>query len=63
VIGPVSEQQTLATAFPKDAPKLRDAFNVYLGDIRASGEYDRLVDKYYPGIRTYFPGFFEKSIL
>jgi ABC-type amino acid transport substrate-binding protein len=61
VLGPISEQQMLATAFPKDAPELRDAFNAYLREIKASGDYDRLVDKYYPGIRLYFPQFFTKT--
>jgi Bacterial extracellular solute-binding proteins, family 3 len=61
ILGPISEQQTLATAFPKDAPALRDEFNAYLRDIKASGVYDRLVDKYYPGIRRLFPEFFAKT--
>ena len=60
ILGPISGQQMLATAFPKDAPALRDEFNVYLSDIKASGVYDRLVDKYYPGIRRFFPEFFAK---
>ncbi len=58
VLGPISEEQKLAAAFPKDAPMLRDAFNEYLRKIKADGTYDRLVDKYYPGIRSYFPTFF-----
>jgi ABC-type amino acid transport substrate-binding protein len=58
VLGPVSEHQNLAAAFPKDAPHLRDAFNVYLRQIKADGTYDKLVDKYYPGIRRFFPDFF-----
>ncbi len=58
IIGPISEQQMLATAFPKDAPALRDEFNAYLHEVKASGVYDRLVDKYYPGIRRFFPDFF-----
>ena len=61
VLGPISSQQTLATAFPKDAPALRDEFNAYLRDIKTSGVYDRLVDKYYPGIRRFFPEFFAKT--
>jgi ABC-type amino acid transport substrate-binding protein len=61
ILGPISEQQTLATAFPKDAPALRDEFNAYLSDIKASGVYDRLVDKYYPGIRLFFPEYFTKT--
>ncbi|MEI8164691.1 MAG: transporter substrate-binding domain-containing protein [Betaproteobacteria bacterium] len=61
VIGPVSEEQALAAAFPKDSPKLRDAFNVYLRQIRADGSYDKLVRKYYSGIQSYFPGFFARK--
>lgn len=60
VIGPISEEQDLAAAFPKDAPQLRDAFNQYLAKIRADGTYDRLIHKYYPGIQRYFPAWFEK---
>lgn len=58
VLGPISEHQDLAAAFPKDAPLLRDAFNTYLQQAKVDGTYDRLVDKYYPGIRRYFPVFF-----
>lgn len=61
VLGPISEHQDLAAAFPKDAPKLRDAFDEYLRKIKADGTYDKLVDKYYPGIRRYFPEFFAKK--
>lgn len=61
VIGPISEHQDLAAAFPKDAPELRQAFDEYLVKIRADGSYDKLVDKYYPGIRRYFPEFFAKK--
>ena len=61
VLGPVSEPQTLAAAFPKDAVKLRAAFNDYLHEIKADGQYDRLVDKYYPGIRRFLPDFFDKK--
>jgi ABC-type amino acid transport substrate-binding protein len=60
ILGPISEHQNLAAAFPKDAPLLRDAFNTYLRQIKADGTYDRLVDKYYPGIRRYFPVFFSQ---
>ncbi len=61
ILGPISDRQMLATAFPKDAPALRDEFNAYLSDIKASGAYDRLVDKYYPGIRRFFPEYFAKT--
>lgn len=61
VIGPISEEQQLATAFPKSSPQLRAAFDEYLRRIRADGTYDRMVNKYYPGIRRYFPEFFAKQ--
>jgi glutamine transport system substrate-binding protein len=61
VIGPISKVQSLAAAFPKDAPALRDAFNAYLRRLRADGGYDRLVDKYYPAARRWFPDFFAAS--
>ncbi len=58
VIGPVSEEQRLAAAFPTSSPRLREAFDAYLREIRSDGTYDRLVSKYYPGSRRYFPAFF-----
>ena len=61
IIGPISEEQALAAAFPKDAPQLRDAFNAYLRKIKADGTYTRLVNKYYPGIHRYFPEVFAKK--
>jgi glutamine transport system substrate-binding protein len=61
ILGPISEEQALAAAFPKDAPKLRDAYNDYLRKIRRDGTYDRLVMKYYPGIHRYFPEFFARK--
>lgn len=61
VLGPISENQDLAAAFPKDAPELRKAFDEYLVKIKADGTYDKLVDKYYPGIRRYFPEFFARK--
>lgn len=61
VLGPISEYQDLAAAFPKDAPELRKAFDDYLKKIKADGSYDQLVDKYYPGIRRYFPEFFARD--
>ena len=42
---------------------MRNEFNAYLRDIKASGTYDRLVDKYYPGIRRFFPEFFAKTAI
>ncbi len=61
VLGPISEEQEMAAAFPPDAPQLRAAFNAYLRQVRADGTYDRLVRKYYPGIHAYFPAFFAQA--
>ncbi|MEW6515251.1 MAG: transporter substrate-binding domain-containing protein [Pseudomonadota bacterium] len=60
VLGPISEEQEMAAAFPQNSPQLRDAFNEYLRKIKADGTYDQLVRKYYPGIHAYFPNFFAK---
>jgi ABC-type amino acid transport substrate-binding protein len=61
IIGPMSEPQELAAAFPKSAAELRAAFDAYLTRIKADGTYDKLVDKYYPGVRHYFPDFFSRK--
>ncbi len=61
VLGPISQTQELAAAFPKSSPQLRDAFNTYLRQIRKDGSYDALVRKYYPGIQRYFPEFFARK--
>lgn len=61
IIGPVSDEQHLAAAFPKSSPELRRAFDEYLGQLRSDGRYDVLVQKYYPGIRRYFPSFFSRG--
>jgi len=62
LIGPISEHQDLAAAFPKSSPALRAAFDDYLKQVRADGTYDKLVNKYYPGIRRYFPEFFARKL-
>ncbi|NCA70806.1 MAG: transporter substrate-binding domain-containing protein [Sphingobacteriia bacterium] len=61
VIGPVSELQDLAVAFPRSSPQLRAAFDQYLTRIKGDGTYDKLVNKYYPGVRHYFPDFFARK--
>jgi hypothetical protein len=61
VVGPISEEQELAAAFPRNAPELRQAFDEYLRKSKADGSYDKLVNKYYPGIRRYFPAFFARK--
>jgi ABC-type amino acid transport substrate-binding protein len=60
VLGPISEEQEMAAAFPLSSPQLRDAFNDYLRKIKDDGSYQKLARKYYPGIHSYFPEFFAK---
>lgn len=62
LLGPISEHQNLAAAFPKSSPALRAAYDEYLKKVRADGTYDQLVNKYYPGIRRYFPEFFARKL-
>jgi ABC-type amino acid transport substrate-binding protein len=59
ILGPISAQQTMATAFPKDAPKLFEAYEEFLSKAKQDGTYLRLVKKYYPTAAGYFPEFFE----
>jgi ABC-type amino acid transport substrate-binding protein len=62
VIGPISGHQNLAAAVPKESPELQAEFNRYLEQVRANGEYDRLLQKYYPGIQNWFPEFFASHL-
>ncbi len=59
IIGPVSDKQQMAPAFAKDAPQLRDAYNLFLAKARQNGTYMRLINKYYPSARSFFPQFFK----
>ncbi|GAD88498.1 putative bacterial extracellular solute-binding protein [Vibrio halioticoli NBRC 102217] len=59
VIGPISEEQFMAAGFRKDSPKLREAFNDYLREIRRNGTYNQLVEKYYPSVFYYYSDYFE----
>ncbi len=60
IIGPISVKQQMGVGFPKDTPKLREAFDRFLASLRADGTYDRIVKKYYPTIYGFFPEFFKK---
>jgi len=60
IIGPTSGKQLMGAAFPKDSPKLREAYNEFLKKIRKDGTYDRIVKKYYPTAASFFPDFFKK---
>jgi ABC-type amino acid transport substrate-binding protein len=60
ILGPISTNQLMGVGFSKTSPKLRDAFNRYLDEIKKNGTYARLVKKYYPTASYYFPDFFKK---
>jgi hypothetical protein len=59
IIGPISAKQQMATAFQKNSPKLLAAYNRFLTKIKKDGTYMKLVNKYYPSARMYFPEFFK----
>jgi len=61
IIGPVSQPQDMAAAFPKDAPKLLVEFNRFLEQAKKDGSFVTMVKKYYPYVFKYYPDFFERS--
>ena len=60
VIGPVSEEQVMGVGFRKDSPKLLAEFNKYFDSIKKDGTYEKMVLKYYSGVFSYYPNFFNK---
>lgn len=62
IIGPLSPPQQMGVGFAKTSPKLREAFNNYLNEIKHNGTYARIVKKYYPTAPYYFPAFFKKIL-
>jgi ABC-type amino acid transport substrate-binding protein len=58
VVGPISEPQSMACAFPKSSPKLLEAFNVFFKELKTNGTYRKLVEKYYPTLFVYYPDTF-----
>ncbi len=58
VIGPLSEVQTMATAFAPGATELHAAYERFLAKCKQNGTYARLVQHYYPDVFSYFPEFF-----
>ncbi|TKB07260.1 transporter substrate-binding domain-containing protein [Desulforhopalus sp. IMCC35007] len=58
VIGPISDPQIMACAFPKTSPKLRQEFNNFFNQCKADGTYKRLVEKYYSSLFVYYPDSF-----
>lgn len=61
VIGPVSQNQTMGVAFRKTSPQLRAAFNQYFKAVKQSGEYNKLVEKYYPSVFNFYGDFFNND--
>ena len=57
VIGPVSERQDMAPAFRPADTDLREAFNQFLKQLKASGEFKRIALAYYPFVIDYFPDY------
>ncbi|WP_169433095.1 transporter substrate-binding domain-containing protein [Maridesulfovibrio zosterae] len=61
VLGPISREQEMAAAFSHDSPKLRNEFNLFFDKLKQSGEYGRLVKKYYHVVFKYYPDFFREE--
>jgi len=57
VVGPVSLEQSMAPAFAKESPGLRLEFMKFFHKLKESGEYKRLIEKYYPSLSVYYPEF------
>lgn len=58
VLGPISEVQEMAAVFHPEDDSLREAFNQYFKSVVLSGEYRKMVAKYFTGISDHFPDFF-----
>ncbi|MDD5297800.1 MAG: transporter substrate-binding domain-containing protein [Rhodocyclaceae bacterium] len=59
IIGPISDDQLMGTAFRKTSPELRAAFNSFLEGIKKDGTYGKLVKKYYPMSPKFYPDYFK----
>jgi len=57
VLGPISQPQEMACAFPKTSPDLRKAFAEFYQKFKADGGYRNLVQKYYPSVFIFYPEF------
>lgn len=62
VIGPLSLEQEMASAFRKDSRDLKEAYEKYLLKIFKNGDYEKIVRKYYPDVFLYYPDFFKDKI-
>lgn len=61
VIGPVSQRQDMAPAFRPEDRELREAFNSFLKEFKAKGEFRRIALAYYPFVVDYFPDYLPAS--
>jgi ABC-type amino acid transport substrate-binding protein len=59
ILGPVSDKQQMAAAFPKSSPQLLAAYNTFIKKAQHDGTYLALIKKYYPTATRYFPEFFK----
>ncbi|MEI6206009.1 MAG: transporter substrate-binding domain-containing protein [Desulfuromonadales bacterium] len=59
ILGPVSNKQLMAGGFSQDSPKLLEAYNAFIKKAQSDGTYMKLIKKYYPTAKTYFPEFFK----
>jgi ABC-type amino acid transport substrate-binding protein len=55
IIGPLSPLQVMGSAFAKDTPLLRRAFNEFFRQLLMDGTYLKLIDKYFPSLSRYYP--------
>ena len=58
IIGPLSRVQSMACAFAKDDPSLRESFNEFFHKIVKDETYLKLVKQYYPSFGVYYPKYF-----
>ncbi|MEI6213535.1 MAG: transporter substrate-binding domain-containing protein [Desulfuromonadales bacterium] len=59
ILGPVTDKQQMAAGFAKESPKLLEAYNEFIKKAQSDGTYLKLIKKYYPTAKNYFPEFFK----
>jgi len=57
VIGPISPPQEMGEGFRKESVLLREEFNRFVTELMNNGQYEKLINKYYPNIKEYYPDF------
>jgi ABC-type amino acid transport substrate-binding protein len=57
VIGPISPIQDMGEGFRKESVQLREEFNRFVTELMNNGHYEKLINKYYPNIKEYYPNF------